>query len=345
MYIAVTVDPEIPVPPQQYGGIERVVDSLVRGLVRRGHDVVLFAHAESRVPCQLIAWRGAHSGSRWDTVRNIQQLYRAVTRHGRRPDIIHSFARLAYLLPLLPRRGPKIQSYQRHITARSVRWGQRLGCGSLSFTACSQSCCTSDLRHLARWDIIYNAVPLERYQYKAQVRSDAPLVFLGRLERCKGPHHAIAVARHSGRRLLLAGNAPPHGPEAEYCRSQVLAYCDGRQIEYLGPVNDFQKNQLLGEAAGLLFPIEWEEPFGIVMVEALACGTPVIAFARGAVPEVVQHGRTGFHCRNLDEMIVAVSRVGDLSRAACRQDVEARFSDDVMVSQFEQLYRNRLQSA
>src|SRR5262249_54315433 len=130
----------------------------------------------------------------------------------------------------------------------------------------------------------------------------------------------------------------------EYCRTQVLARCDGQQIEYIGPVDDAAKNQLLGQAACLLFPIEWDEPFGLVMVEALACGTPVIAFARGSVPEVVQHGRTGFHCQSLEDMLAAVGRIDQLSRCACRREVEDRFSDRVIVAHYEQLYRNVLQA-
>lgn len=343
MHVALTVDPEIPVPPRHYGGIERIVDMLVAGLRQRGHRVTLFAHPDSRVDCELVPWRGGRSGSRWDTVLNARQVYRRM-RSSEAPDLVHSFARLAYLMPLLPRRVPKVQSYQRHIAPRSVRWGHRLSRGSLTFTACSRNCADAT-RGIGRWEVIYNGVPLERYQFAEHVADDAPLVFLGRLERCKGPHHAIAVARRTGRRLLLAGNLSPHPHEAEYCQKEVLAHCDGRQIEYVGPVDDAAKNQLLRQAACLLFPIDWEEPFGIVMVEALACGTPVVAFARGAVPEVVLDGRTGFHCKTVDDLVGAVGRLDDLSRAACRRDVEERFSDQVIVSHYEQLYRSLLNAS
>jgi len=225
-----------------------------------------------------------------------------------------------------------------------VRWGHRLSRGTLSFTACSRNCADSGGR-LGNWHVIYNGVPLERYDFVDEVPEDAPLVFLGRLERCKGPHHAVAVARQTGRRLVLAGNAPTQGEEAEYCRTHVLAHCDGRQIEYVGPVDDAGKNRLLGRAAALLFPIDWEEPFGIVMVEALACGTPVIAFPRGAVPEVLTDGLNGCLCRDADEMAAAVGRCRFLSRATCRQTVEQRFSAGVIVSQYESLYRSLLTRA
>ncbi len=343
MHLALTVDPEIPVPPRLYGGIERIVDMLVNGMRRLGHRVTLFAHRESRVDCELVPWRGVKSSSRWDTLLNARQIYERVARSAEQPDLIHSFSRLAYLMSLLPRRLPKVQSYQRQITPRSIRWGHRLSRGTLTFTACSHSCAGAG-NGVGRWEVIYNGVPVERYQISEHVPSDAPLMFLGRLERCKGAHHAIAVAQRTGRRLVLAGNMPQRGAAAEYYRSEILPHCDGKQIEYVGPVDDAAKNQLLGQAACLLFPIEWDEPFGIVMVEALACGTPVVAFSRGSVPEVVRDGCTGFHCRNLDDMVAAVGRLDQLSRAACRRDVEERFSDRVIVGRYEQLYRNLLQA-
>lgn len=343
MHLALTVDPEIPVPPRHYGGIERIVDMLVNGMRKRGHRVTLFANPESRVDCELVPWRGGKSSSRWDTVLNARQVYRRVAQSSEAPDLIHSFSRLAYLMPLLPRRVPKVQSYQRQITPRNIRWGHRLSRGTLTFTACSHSCAGAG-NGVGRWEVIYNGVPLERYQFSAQVDADAPLVFLGRLAPCKGAHQAIRVAQKTGRKLVLAGNMPQWGEAAAYCRTEILPHCDGKLIEYVGPVDDAAKNQLLGQAACLLFPIEWDEPFGIVMVEALACGTPVIAFARGSVPEVVRDGCTGFHCQNLDDMVAAVGRVDQLSRLACRRDVEERFSDEVIVGRYERLYHDLLQA-
>jgi glycosyltransferase involved in cell wall biosynthesis len=339
MHIVLTVDPEIPVPPRHYGGIERIVDLLGRGLTARGHRVTLFAHPESEVPCERVAWEGRSSASRRDTLANAWQLHRYARRE--RPDVVHSFARLAYLLPLLPRHVAKVQSYQRAVTPRSVRWGQRLARrGTLSFTACSRSCASS-CGGVGLWEVIYNGVPLDRYQPAESVPADAPLVFLGRLERVKGPHHAVAVARRTGRRLLLAGTVPTGGDEHDYCKAEVLAHCDGRQVEYVGPVDDRQKNELLRCAAALLFPIEWEEPFGIVMAEALACGTPVLAFPRGAAPEVVAPGVNGFLCRSAGEMAEAVSRLPELSRAACRRTAAERFSADVIVGHYEAAYHRR----
>jgi len=340
--ILMTVDPEIPVPPIYYGGIERIVHMLVDGLVKRGHQVHLFAHPQSQVPAILVPYPGQRSGSRMDTLMNARRIY-TYARHVR-IDVIHSFARLAYLLGVMPSSTPKIQSYQRHISPRSIRVGRALGGRSLHFAACSRACAASARAKVA-WTIIPNGVPLEKYRFNPIASEDAPLVFLGRVERIKGAHTAIQVARETQRKLIIAGNHAERGPERDYFVNAILPYCDGSLIRYIGPVNDAQKNELLGQAAALLFPIEWEEPFGIVMVEALACGTPVIAFKRGAVPEVVEHGTTGYVCDTEDDMVNAVQHVREIERAACRRDAEARFSEQAIVQRYEAVYRTLAMAA
>jgi glycosyltransferase involved in cell wall biosynthesis len=249
---------------------------------------------------------------------------------------VHSFARMSYMLPFMPLPVPKLQSYQREVTPRSVLVGHYLSRGTLELTACSASCAKTGSVS-GRWHVIYNCVDTARYDFRPEVAPDAPLMFLGRLERFKGPHTAIEVARRTGRKLIVAGNVPPGGPDVDYAR-EVIAQCDGKQIEYVGPVNDAQKNEMLGRSACMLMPIDWEEPFGIVMAEALACGTPVLGFARGSVPEVVEHGVTGFHCTDLDSMVAAVGRIPELKRSESRRAAEQRFSNDVIVGQYEALY-------
>jgi glycosyltransferase involved in cell wall biosynthesis len=184
---------------------------------------------------------------------------------------------------------------------------------------------------------VYNGVRLSDYQLQVETGPDAPLVFLGRFEHIKGAHNAIALAKATGRRLILAGNVPPE--HSEYFRTQVEPHL-GPRIEYVGPMDDAMKNTLLGQAAALLMLIEWEEPFGIVMAEALACGTPVIGFRRGAVPEVVDHGVTGFVCDTLGEASEAVLRLRELERRDCRASCERRFSSEVIVDAYEALYRD-----
>ena len=177
------------------------------------------------------------------------------------------------------------------------------------------------------------------YTPRDSVLPDAPLVFLGRLDPIKGAHDAIAIARGACRRLVIAGNRLSDGPDAGYFDARIAPHLDGVRVQYIGPVDDGQKNRLLGEAAALLVPIGWEEPFGIVMAEACACGTPVIAFARGSVPEVVRDGVNGFTCLSVDEAIAAVAALGRIDRRAVRADCEARFAGTVIAGAYESLYR------
>jgi glycosyltransferase involved in cell wall biosynthesis len=336
LHIAITVDPEIPVPPRLYGGIERIVDMLVRGLVERGHDVTLFANPESQVACRLLPYPGARSQNRIDTVANMWHVSRAIQRG--QFDVVHSFARLAYLTPLLPLRIPKIMSYQRRVSPRSVRLGNLFSRGTLTFTACSA--------HLIRqWQsdcnfhVVYNGVPLETYECAERVEPDAPLIYLGRVEEIKGVHLAIEVARKSGRRLIIAGNVPQAEHHRRYFAEQVQPHIDGKSVEYVGAVDDAAKNRLLGGSVAMLMPLLWEEPFGIVMAEALVCGTPVIGLRRGSLPEIVQEGVNGFVCDSVDQMVTAVGRIAEVDRRDCRRTAEDKFSDHVIVKCYEKLYR------
>lgn len=338
--VAITVDPEIPVPPVLYGGIERIVDMLVRGLVERGHDVTLFANPNSKVSCALLPYPRLRSRSKIDTVANMRYVSSAIARG--KFDIAHSFARLAYLTPLLPRSIPKIMSYQRAITPRSVRLGNLLSRGSLHFTGCSAQL-IKRWAFLPNFHVIYNGVPLS-FTASDHVRPDAPLVFLGRLEHFKGPHLAIDVAKRSGRRLVIAGNIPTGAAHESYFETFIRPYVDGNQVEYVGPVNDEEKGALLRSSAALLFPLLGDEAFGIVMAEALACGTPVIALHRGPTPEVVIDGVNGYTCQTVEEMTLAVANLSQIDRRACRRTAEERFSDRVIVGAYERLYRTLVHS-
>lgn len=334
--ILMTVDPEIPVPPQHYGGIERMVDMLVRGLNTKGHQVHLFAHANSDTSAKLCPYKGKKSRYYRDTFVHCKQIRDYIHRL-ERIDLIHSFSRLIYLLPLMRLSIPKIQSYQRQITPRSIRFGNFFGNNNITFTACSHYCASTS-KSKDKMVVIHNGVQLHKYDFSPKVPDDASLLFLGRVERIKGVHHAIKAAKFCNRTLIIAGNHATEGEENRYFKTEVLPYCDNNQIIYVGPVNDQQKNQLLGKCAALLFPIEWDEPFGIVMAESLACGTPVIAYNRGAVSEVIEDKVNGYLCDSLDDMIMAINKIHLLNRNHCRKTCENHFSDNLIVNQYEDLY-------
>jgi glycosyltransferase involved in cell wall biosynthesis len=337
MRVLITVDPEIPVPPATYGGVERIADGVVRALRFRGHKVGLVAHSAST--CQADAfysWPGKDSRNFRDSLRNMKILRNAVKTF--KPDILHSYSRLLYMLPFMRSPLPKIMSYGREPTPRTVRLSKLLSNGSLSFTGCSEYICSRGRRIGGEWRAIHNFVDLGLFEFQPKSTDDAPLVFLSRVERIKGAHTAIAVARRTGRRLIIAGNRADSGPEFEYWKGEIEPELGGR-IEYVGPVDDVQKNALLGQAAAMIVPIEWEEPFGIVFAEAMACGTPIISCPRGALPEIVRSGVDGFLINSVEEACEAVSHLHEIDRASCRRRVEQHFSIPVIIAQYERLYQ------
>jgi len=338
--ILVTVDPEIPVPPQTYGGVERIAAGLVTALRLRGHEVGLVAHPDS--VCQNDAfypWAGLRSQNRIDAFNNMRVLRDAVVAF--KPDLLHSFSRILYMLPVIRHVLPKIMSYGREPTRRTVGFGATLAKGSLSFTGCSDYICRQGRKAGGDWCAIHNFVDTDFYQFRPKVANDAPLVFLSRLERIKGAHTAIAIARRTGRRLIIAGNHKATGAEFDYWKTEIVPKL-GEGVEYVGPVDDAQKNELLGRSAAMIVPIEWNEPFGIVFAEALACGAPVISCPRGALPEIVRPGVDGFLVNSVEEACDAVANLNKIDRATCRKRAEQHFSIPVIAAQYERLYEERM---
>ena len=335
MRIAITADPRIPVPPENYGGIERIIDFLATGLVKRGHEVLLAAHSSSTVKVPLLPYKntGANLADHLINMATISKIKRF------KPDVLHSFSRLAYLTAFLRSSVPKIMSYQREPTLSQITQAVKLAKkDTLSFTGCSDYV-SNKIKPYAAAHTVYNGVDMSKYNEKSVISHDAPLVFLGRIEPIKGIKTAIDVAIAGKRKLIIAGNIPTEY-ESYFSEEIKPALC--ADIEYLGPVNDIQKNELLGRCAALLMPIAWNEPFGIVMVEAMACGTPVIGFNKGSVPEVIEHGVNGFWCDTQEEMIQLVQQVKNLDRKLVRREAEKRFSADVIVDEYLKLYHHVL---
>jgi glycosyltransferase involved in cell wall biosynthesis len=331
--IAITADPQIPVPPVFYGGIERIVHLLVTGLSNQGHEVTLFAHSDSKVCSKLIGYPSATGNSTIDHLKNTWAINKTIL--SKKFDLIHSFGKLSYLLPTLPLSTPKLMSYQREPTLGQIKKAVHLSQkNSLWFTGCSNYI-TDKIKAFAPAYTIYNAVEMNTYIPQFELPVNAPMVFLGRIEPIKGTHLAIQAALKADKNLVIAGNISPG--HQDYFNQQIKPFLSA-SITYVGPVNDHQKNELLRNSAALLMPIEWDEPFGIVMAEALACGTPVIGFKRGAVPEVVKHGFNGFICSTVDELADLIHRLPEINRTEVRMDAELRFSSEVMVSQYLKIY-------
>jgi glycosyltransferase involved in cell wall biosynthesis len=325
------------VPPALYGGTERVVSALTEELVRRGHEVTLFASGDSRTSAHLIAC--APRSLRLDPATKdyvaaamieLGEVYARADDF----DLIHNhvdyfafpFARLT--------RTPTVSTTHGSLDLDEVRRVYQ-SFRELPLIAISRA--QREFLSGVNWHAtVHNGIDLENFHFR-----DEPgdyLVFLGRISPERRVDRAIEIARDTGHRLIIA--AKVDDDDREYYEHAIAPQIQAsHRVEYIGEVNDADKDALLGGAYAYLFPIDWPEPFGLTMVEAMATGTPVIAYRAGSVPEVVVDGVTGFVCPTLRGMVEAVPRVAALDRAACRAHVEAHFSAAAMATGYESAYR------
>ena len=327
------------VPPELYGGTERVVGYLTEELVARGHQVTLFASGDSRTKAKLVAPAPRalrlDGQERDDLAFHILELAR-VFEHPREFEIIHChvghlafpFARLSGASTVHTLHGrldlPDTYPVFRHFRDQplvSISHAQRHPFKGFG----------------VNWaGTVYHGLPLEHYPYSP--RGGPYLAFLGRISPEKRPDLAIEVAKRLGIPLKMAAKVDP--VDRVYFEREIEPLLDHPLIDYIGEIDEQDKPAFLGGARALLFPIDWPEPFGLVVIEALACGTPVIARRRGSVPELVLHEQTGFIGDTLEEMEQAVKALDRIERAECRRDVEARFSVARMVDGYEAIYRS-----
>ncbi len=324
------------VPPPAYGGIELVVSLLTDELVRRGHEVTLFASGDS---LSLATLESVHSRAvRLDpnvkeySIYEMLQLSQVYDR-AQDFDIIHSHMGCAALPFAKFIKTPTIHTLHGVFTPDNEKMFHRAR--QQPFVSISNAQREPRLG-LNCVSTVYNGIDVDSYKFYAQPDESPYLAFLGRLSPEKGPHLAIEIAKRTGWTLKMAGKIDV--VDREFYEQELAPHIDGEQIQYLGEANHVQKNTLMGGAVATLFPITWREPFGLVMVESMAAGTPVIGMRLGSAPEVIAHGKTGFLCDTVDECIAALSRLGEIDRAACRQHVIDQFSVQKMTDGYEAAY-------
>jgi glycosyltransferase involved in cell wall biosynthesis len=326
-----------PVPPPRYGGTERVVSVLTEELVRRGHQVTLFASGDSQTSADLVSV--CPTGLRLDSeVRDfvaytLIELSAAYARAAEF-DVIHNHTDYLGFGVSRFSATPTVTTAHGRLDLAEVQriYGsypeQRLV--SISHDQCSWL-------PGANWvATVHNGIDLPNYHFRPDPGDY--LVFLGRISPEKRPDRAIEIARDVGMRLVMAAKVDPMDTEYYEHAIAPLIRANRGLVEFIGEVDEREKDALFGGAWAYLFPIDWPEPFGLTMIEAMATGTPVIATRAGSVPEVVVDGVTGFVCRTMRELIEAVPRVRELDRAACRRHVEEHFSPRAMADGYEQVY-------
>lgn len=337
MRIVIVAPPWYPVPPPAYGGIESLVDDVVAGLVGRGHDVTLIGPGGSQSTARLVQTYDEPQpeliGHELQSVVHAAEALEAV--RSMRPDVVHdntqSFGLGAASLDcpvLLTVHGPADGEPGRYLAAV----GRHVGLVSISY---AQRLSAPDLPWFAT---VYNGLHVDQFTLSRDRGDHA--VFLGRMSPDKGAAEAIDVARAAGRRLLLAGKCR-EPEELAYFEAEIEPRL-GPGIEWLGELDKEGRQKLLGDAGCFLFPLQWEEPFGLVVVEALACGTPVLTLARGAVAEIMVDSVTGFVRKSPEQLVPLFDRLAEIDPEECRRHVEENFAIEHTVLGYERAFRDAI---
>jgi glycosyltransferase involved in cell wall biosynthesis len=345
LHIAQLAPPWIPVPPPGYGGIEFVVALLCDALVARGHDVELFCAPGSRSQAKVHPLLGApHPESieralfESDHVARAFAAVDAAAAEGNPFDVVHDHCGYTALAMADRLETPLVHTVHGPFDEDTKPYYARNGPkGAVVCISHSQAGFAPEEAGVD--GVVHNPIDVESWPVGRQ--KEEWLLWLGRIVPEKGPQRAIKVARASGRPLVLAGNVQPR--HERFFATEIEPHIDGTQVRYVGEVGGARKQRLFAEAFAFLMPIRWPEPFGMVIVEALAAGTPVLAFAQGAAPEIVEHGRNGFLVDDEDEMAAMVDQAGDIDPDECRRSAE-RFSPDRVAAGYEQVYHGAIQA-
>ena len=324
------------VPPFRYGGIELIVSLLSDELVRRGHEVTLFASGDSLTTAKL---KSVHNQAlRLDPSIKEPGLYEQmmlhdVYRQADHFDIIHSHVGCAGLPYSSLVKTPTVHTMHGIFTPDNEKMFRQFAWQPYISISEAQREPRLGLNYI---HTVYNGIDTKAYPFCATPTQPAYLAFVGRLSPEKGPLQAIEIARASGLPLKMAGKID--AVDRAFYSEQLESHIDGEQIQYLGEVSHDEKVGLLSGATATLFPITWREPFGLVMIESMATGTPVIGMALGSVPEVIAHEKTGFVCHSIEKMVEAVPLVSKLDRQTCRDYVINNFSVESMTDQYLRAY-------
>jgi glycosyltransferase involved in cell wall biosynthesis len=328
---------DIRVPPIAYGGTELVVSLLTEELVRRGHDVTLFASGDSITAAKLVSnvptfLRNAGRDTRLLTTLNAISCLKNADKF----EIIHNHTFFEGMIASGLVHTPILTTLHGNVSGDDLALFE-------AYDAWYNTISHSAKRNLPPKDrhagVIYNAVDCSSYPF-----SDAPreefLLYYSRISPEKGPQHAIKVAKELGIPLVISGNL--HPKDLDFFVKEILPHVDGRRVRFEGETDEVRKRELLSTAKCLLAPIAWPEPFGLFVVEAMACGTPVIAFKQGALPELISNGETGYVVEDADGMADAMSRLDRIDPMACRRRVEQNFDYPLMVDRYLEAYQKIL---
>lgn len=336
MRIALVSTPFVAVPPRSYGGTELVVHELAEGLVERGHDVVLFATGDSATNAEL---QSLYPEAQWPPqmltdLNHVSWAMQQIASH-RGFDLIHAHSAVALACARLVPDVPIVYTLHHERDAQLSAFYAHCPC--VQYVAISHDQRRREIP-LENVDVIHHGLSPDDYEWRRKAAGDY-VCFVGRFSRVKGPHTAIDVAARAGVRIVVGGGV--HPPDEAWYQAHLLDRLAAPHVRQLGVIGIEDKRPLLRDARALLAPIEWNEPFGLILIEAMLSGCPVIAFGRGSVPELVEQGVTGFIARSADEMVELIrpgGAVDAFDRQRCRGRAMQRFSRGRMVAQHIALY-------
>jgi glycosyltransferase involved in cell wall biosynthesis len=342
--VALLAPPWIPVPPPGYGGIELVLSLLGDGLVRRGHDVTLFAPPGSRSAADVReVLPDRHDDEIQSSIHEADHVARVFAAldeaagDGRPYDVLHDHSGFTAVAMADRIRVPVVHTLHGPFTDDTIPFYLRHG-AKAHLVAISRTQRDSAPDGVRIAGVVPNPIDVGDWPFRPD--KDDYLLWMGRLTPVKGPHRAIEAAIAAGARLVVAG--PVQARDEEFFHDAVEPHVDGDQVSYVGEVRGERKAELYAGARALLMPIRWSEPFGLVMIEALACGTPVISFAEGAACEIVEPGVNGYLVADEAGMAAAVGELPAISPQACRDSVARRFAVDTVVAGYESVYARAL---
>src|SRR6266480_1020103 len=361
MKIAHIAPPWIPIPPKNYGGTEVVVYNLVEEQVAQGHDVTLFAPGDAKTSARLVSFFPKfllEEGVPWTAhLKAYYHLHKSIEYIKEHDfDIVHTHLSSSsdmYIFPLtapfatphvttLHSRFPfdRVQSWMGNADEYYMEWAP-----SVPIVAISESARAEVPHPLNFVGVVHHGIPMQKFVPSTKKVGNF-FVWMGRFVPDKGTHLAIEAAKKAGVTIVLAGTIDRHQQESvNYLHKVIEPQIDNEQVKYVGPVNMKRKISLLSRACAFLNPIEWEEPFGMVMIEAMALGCPVISFARRAAPEIVVHRKTGFLVQNVNEMVRFIPRIDEIDREVLRQYVERNFSVRFMSEKYVKIYSQVIKTA
>ncbi|TDG35290.1 glycosyltransferase [Pedobacter changchengzhani] len=339
MKILQIVNPVIPFPVTTIGGTERVVSYLIDELIKDGHEVTLMGHSDSIVPARV---KFIPIGRYLEQENTVKTIWKHLLFN--KYDVIHNHGRLIYFLPLIWSNVRKIHTFHMSdLETKSFFRFSKLKARNFTFSPCGRWIQDKTKHLMGNWAFVNNGLPKDLYTYHKKIMSeDSPLIIICRMGKKKGVLDAIKLAKITERNLIIAGKVGDYPEELDWFNKYVLSECNGSNIKFIGAINDEQKNVLLNSALALLIPTIDSEAFNTTMLEANACGCPVISYNRFCFDEYIINGVNGFKGETFEDLISAVYNLNQIDRQICRAFFERNYTAAIMAENYTKLYKSRV---